>query len=310
MQRILKKIKLHTIALLLGAIVFAMVGVRAATTLSSKSVYYDNSTSGSTKTNIKDAIDDLYSKTKMISFKVGDYVKMTPTKTSFVVPKTLTGYTENQTINPSELNLWRVIRINSDGTVDMVSQYTSSNNLFFYNLDGYKNLVGVLNLVSKQYVNNKFTVASRNPGYINQTEYITNTSKFINPAPWTTTTSNNNNESLGGGDISYTTDNQLIKTAIGNLIAYSVDNKTSGQSYYWLASREYNYVSTTHYRWCGRRIDSAGNNNITYFYNFYNTSFGINNYANTAAKLRPILTLGTNIRGTGAGTSASPYVLS
>ena len=58
----------------------SLTSIYAASTLASSSVYYDKSTSGSTKTNVQDAIDDLYTKTKYISFKVGDYVKMTPAK--------------------------------------------------------------------------------------------------------------------------------------------------------------------------------------------------------------------------------------
>ena len=56
------------------------------------------------------------------SIKVGDYVSMTPTATSYTPPSSITGYAGLQnTLNPSELNLWRVIKVNDDGTVEMVS---------------------------------------------------------------------------------------------------------------------------------------------------------------------------------------------
>lgn len=50
------------IAFILGGIVFGTIGVYAATTLLSQSVYYDNTTSGASSTNVQDALDELYQK--------------------------------------------------------------------------------------------------------------------------------------------------------------------------------------------------------------------------------------------------------
>ena len=50
----------NTICFILGGIVFGTLGVYAATTLLSQSVYYNNSTSGRTSTNVKGALDELY----------------------------------------------------------------------------------------------------------------------------------------------------------------------------------------------------------------------------------------------------------
>ena len=80
--------------------------------------------------------------------KLGDYVSYTPSKTNYEITNDLTGCTgegnvcdglKKQSINPSELNLWRVIRKNSDGSIDLVSEYTSSNEVYFYGKEGYKN---------------------------------------------------------------------------------------------------------------------------------------------------------------------------
>ena len=61
----IKKVVTHSIAFVLGIIVCTVVGVYAASTLSSSSVYYDNSTSGGTSTNVAGALDELYSKSKL-----------------------------------------------------------------------------------------------------------------------------------------------------------------------------------------------------------------------------------------------------
>ena len=64
MKKILRIIKNNTCGFMIGVILTIFISVSAATTLSSSSVHYDNTNSGSTKTNVKDAIDDLYVKTE------------------------------------------------------------------------------------------------------------------------------------------------------------------------------------------------------------------------------------------------------
>ena len=56
------KNKKNIICFLLGGVVFGTIGVYAATTLLSQSVYYNNSTSGATSTNVQGAIDELYTR--------------------------------------------------------------------------------------------------------------------------------------------------------------------------------------------------------------------------------------------------------
>ncbi len=133
---------------------------------------------------------------------LGSYVSLTPTLSSYTTDISYTGYTSTQTINPQELNLWRIISINDDGTVDIISEYVSSVDVYFKGLTGYQNFVGYLNLLASKYENSIFTVGSRYFGYNGQTEYITDISGFNYPAPWTCSTGESCNpvESQGGGD--------------------------------------------------------------------------------------------------------------
>ena len=55
---------------------------------------------------------------KADSLKVGDYVQFTPSKSTYSVSNSVTGHATDQTIKPSELKLWRVIKVNSNGTFD------------------------------------------------------------------------------------------------------------------------------------------------------------------------------------------------
>ena len=177
---------------------------------------------------------------------------MTPTSTSYKIDSSLTGYTSaEQTINPSELNLWRVIRINSDGTVDMVSEYVSSINVCFYGTTGYAKLVGTLNTIASQYTNSKYTTGSRHIGYSNQTQ---NLSSFnASSAPATSSTSDSTTsaqEAKGTGDKGYQTDYDLVTTAIRTRVAYKVGTTTART--YWLASRYFDYSGSTKWSYRGR----------------------------------------------------------
>ena len=187
------------LGILLSFIVLGITGVCAANIITTNEIKFDNTNSNLKSTDTQSAIDELYSKVKPIEFKLGDYVQMTPTKTSFTIPKTLTGYTENQTINPSELNLWRVIRINDDGTIDMVSEYVSKEGIYFSGRLGYINLIGTLNYIAKQYGNSNYTVSTRHFGYNGQTEFITDTNKIDQTTPpWESNTMSDSNETIGG----------------------------------------------------------------------------------------------------------------
>lgn len=304
------KTKIKMILVITLITIISTISVYAASTIASSSVTYSNSTSGSSSTTVSGALNDLYSKAPT-KFKVGDYVKMTPTKTTFIVPKTLTGYTSDQTINPSELNLWRVIRINSDNTVDMVSEYVSSVNVYFRGQTGYQNFIGTLNYIAKQYENQKYTSGSRYMGYSNQTEYITDTSALTaTTAPQTSSTSSSNvtseTEAKGLGDMAYETDYNLVNTALGTRVAYIAGTTT--ETTYWLASRKYVYNSST-WNFSVYNISTSGSLSSRYDLYSYNVgSFGTSSYSRA---VRPIITLKPRVKAaSGSGTSSSPYVLS
>ena len=238
----------------------------------------------------------------------GDYISYTPSSTSFTTDKAMTGYTSNQTFNPSELNLWRVLSINDDGSVDIISEYVSSANIYFKGQVGYQNIVGYLNYIASQYENPRYTIGSRYFGYNGQTRYITDTSKFVNPAPWTCSTGANGCstvESQGGGDTLYTTDFNLVNTVLGTRVAYKVGTTTV--TYYWMASRYYDYISAAYYYWYGRHVSTTGSLSGSSLYYYNSGSFYLNIDSNA---LRPIVILKPGLNYTGSGTSSDPWRLS
>ena len=274
---------------------------------------YNNTSSGLKATNIQEALDELYEEANdpcpgyycekyKTTLSLGDYVSYTPTSTSYTTDTSKTGYTSTQTINPSELNLWRILKINDDGSVDLISEYTSSVDIYFKGKTGYLNFVGYLNLLAKQYENSNYTKGSRYFGYNGQTEYITDDSKFTNPAPWTSSTGSSTVESQGGGDTLYTDDYNQLNTALGTRVAYKVG--TSIATTYWVASRYYTYNSATNYYWRGRNVNSSGSLTVSNLYYYYSSSFREYGYSSA---LRPIVTLKSGLSyGEGIGTANAP----
>lgn len=72
---------------------------------------------------------------------VGDYIYMVPDAKTYTISKSVTGWESNQTIKPNELTLWRVICINQDGTIDVISEYTSSVSIGFQGTTGYSRFI-------------------------------------------------------------------------------------------------------------------------------------------------------------------------
>ena len=309
------------IGLMIG-ILIPIISVWAVNKYSAEDVFYDNENSNLSSANVQGAVDELSDKYKKIygsgtscpdgyvclqkknTLALGDYVKMTPTKASYTTDASKTGYTSTQTIKPQELNLWRVIKLNDDGTVEMISEHVSSTAVYFRGQKGYRNLVGYLNVLASQYENSTYTKGSRYFGYNGQTEYITNTSKFTNPAPWKSSTGSSTVESQGGGDNLYTTDYNLINTVLGTRVA----TKPGGSSAtYWIASRYYNYSSSAYYYWRGRYVSTSGSASSDNLYRYYSSGF---DNLNKRYSLRPIVVLKSGLKYYGVGTEDYPMEIS
>ena len=316
----MKKSFKYILVTVITMIILTIASVYASSTINGSQVTYDNTSSKLSSTNVQGAIDEIYSsvnskttcpdgyfcKEKKSTPEVGDYIKMTPTLTSYTTDTSKTGYSSTQTINPSELNLWRVLKVNSDGTMEVISEYTSSTDIYFQGKVGYQNLVGYLNVLASKYENSKYTKSSRYVGYNGQTEYITNTSKIDSTtAPWRTNTKDNSNERLGGGDTLYQNDYDLMQTVLGTRVANKVG--TTSATYYWLASRNYDYDSSTIWYFIGRTVSTGTILGYVTLYYCYNGRLSTSSYSNA---LRPIIILKSGITYAPAtGTSDDPFVL-
>ncbi len=220
--------------------------------------------------------------------KLGDYVSYTPSKTNYEITSDLTGYNTVQTINPSELNLWRIIRKNSDGSIEMVSEYISNEAISFYGKEGYKNLVASLNTIAKQYETEGITIDSRSFGYRNQTQNLTELSCI----------SGNSNclESQGGGDAVHSVEHdvELVLKALGRITAKNPSQDELRP--YFLASR---YYDTINYL-----IRYVASNGVIYLLSM---AGAIHGESTISLAFRPIVILKSNIDATGKGLKENSW---
>ena len=244
----------------------------------------------------------------------GKYFSIVPDSNSYTISTSETGYSSNQTINPSELTKWRVINSNRVGNLELVSENISSNKVYFAGSVGYSKLVDTLQTIASQYAKSGPTKSVRCIGYDGQTLTVA-TASFngsTNLPPSTTSTpsptSGTGTEYSSGvlGDTLYLKDYLLVKNVYGTLSANTVGTSTAGQ--YWLASRRYDYYSNTNYGFFGRNINEGGE--LTTFMRLRHYFDGWIDSTNGSG-IRPIMTLNNNITITGgAGTKSNPFTLS
>ena len=247
--------------------------------------------------------------------KLGDYISMTPTLTTFTTDSWVTGGA-SITFNPSKTKVWRVIKINSDKTIEVVSDKIPFMVIDYVNMRGYTNFIGYANLLASKFENSKYTINSRAMGFNGQTEYLDYQSLEIHQSIFLeeskfickTTTVDNSKEHLGCGDLLYKNDVDLVNNALGDLKA-SLEGRDNTYSDYRLASRKviYDPNSVNILVWGSAIVSSAGEIDFGPMHNNCTATCG---NSTLSASIRPILTLKANINiESGNGTSSLPYIL-
>ncbi len=224
---------------------------------------------------------------KISNVPIGSYISLTPTSTSYTISKDLTGYSEDQTINPSELNLWRVIRRSDEyGTIDIISEYVSSTDVIFFGETGYKNFVGVLNEIAAQYTDEVHIVKTRHVGYSSLTiEKCTGAlSEKTCPA-----------------DAGFIDDLSIVNSVLG----LAGKKLNGGESGYFFASRGENLLNVRVVYW---GCSTAWGNKVCSYRSgsgYLGERSGEGLYITYDSRVRPVLTLKADIKiKSGDGKSA------
>ena len=269
--------------------------------------------------------------------EIGDIIMMTPTSTSYTIKSDLTGCAKKncffeeahgndyQIIKPNQMKWWIVIDKRKDGTIDVVSEYSqediNENGIYFYGKEGYRKIVYSLNLIAKQYENNKYTVGSRHFGYNGQTEIVT-TALDSNAAGKKSTPkvggNSNGKEYKKGlrGDTLYAKDVSLLIKAkrknnpnISEKEALDVKkldkngNVNPGLTGYWLASRYYHGTEYLGYGWELRKIFSGKMATANGVYTEDRTEW------ERVADIRPVLTLKANLKAVKSNEPTAKWIL-
>ena len=251
--------------------------------------------------------------------KVGDYVTYTPSETNVIPDAALTGYTEclndskcgtlenntQKSLNPSLNTVWRVLSVDN-GKIEIISNELSNAKVVMYGKNAYINMPKALNMISSKYINSKFAISARTVGYDGQTDVITDTSKIdslTNPFP-DSYTKDNTYETVGGGDMLYEKDYNVLKTL--NAVTTNVVGTTTNDLY-WTASRR-QYAGANVWSLGFRLFTDTGAITFRYFTNSYTDERGfvqesMGNY------IRPVVTLKSNLDATGNGTIDNPWIL-
>lgn len=327
-----------------GMIISVFVVNASTSNLKASDVGYDNSSTHFKDSNDNDVVDvqtaidelkqKLPKKCSTSQFKLGDYIEMTPTSTEYMPDVNFTGGNINNqnTLNPSYNNLWRVIKINDDCTVEVISEYLTNQKVNLFGKTGYKNFIYALNEVAKQYANLSYTLdpedantpdgAFRNFGYSNQTQIITNdirlndTSLNSEGLPWYRKKTGERfvEEKFGGGDFGYASDFLLLNEADVPIIATVARGPlppSTAYAEYYISSRYFTFINVSSWRYCLRVISPAygQQSDFTFvpIYQYLSSSFS---EVVTRYYARPIITLKADINvASGDGTSTSHYVL-
>ena len=234
--------------------------------------------------------------------ELGDYVQMYPTLESFDMDSSYTGYAK--TLDIKYTNVWRIINIKEDNTIEMLADMGLENVQFNASTSTYMNYTSNLNKLAQLYLNDKYTISARNPGYDGQIlELNPDKVNFSTDAPRHSTDSTSD-EAKGEGDLKYVKDLELIKNALGTL------DSPYGNKWF-LSSRYYVYFERPgllQWTWGGTSIAPGEE-----FYPISIFAKCTNSCASGSGwggNIRPIVVLKANLKvKSGEGTITSPYIL-
>ena len=105
----------------------------------------------------------------------------------------------------------------------------------------------------------------------------------------------------------YERDCNLVRNSVGTLVANNVE--TMQRTPYWLASRNYNYGTSTGWRFGIRYIHQGDDMDTNFIYFYSDGNFEGILYYYDIRSVRPIVTIKAGLLPNGSGTSDDPYIL-
>ncbi len=309
MKKIKEFSKKYLIGFFIGLILFTVVGVYATTYFPSNQTTYDNSASGLSSTNVQGAIDELYN----VCFPpttgdtILDNVDIVTSGDGLYEDEYEDGKYTYKGANPNnyvtfnnEKAGWRIISINSDGTIKIMRDASIDNRVWDTSMSNNWNRPASLNTyLNKDYYNSLTSTA--------QSQIVTSTY-------YTGAVTNNNNDMQDQiNDEKGTTSNVKValptvseyiragsNTSCKTFSTYNSNSHTCNNSDWMFGSSSFWWTLSPDSGVSGRVFE------VTNYGNVYSTyAFSANN------AVRPAITLSSDVQITGGtGTQSNPYTLS
>ena len=259
--------------------------------------------------------------------KVGDYIKYNPDTAdgkTYSLLGTQSGYSNDQTIAKETLN-WRILKIKTDGSMDIISDPTS-NKVWFQGALGYNNGVYLLNDICKElYSNTTKGITARSVNLKDMESWLTDAGKTARNE-YTNSNVKYGETKTYTGENSYTPDaynseedeNSNHYTSPTTETYTKLGTLNAKQTHYYIPIDETNYgegakvLSNSNSYWVAARDINCYSNNAYFGLRYANTNmrgnlvfFSNSNNDNAYYRVRAVVSLGSSVQ-INANTGDSP----
>ena len=312
MKKKLKLTKSHIICFILGALIFGLVGVSAATYFPSNNVTYDNKASGLNSNNVQSAIDELYNSIHNSITGGESILGNVPIVTSgdglykdeYEEGKyTYKGTNPNNYITFNGENAgWRIVSIKVDGTIKIIRAASIENRAWDTSNSNNWTRPATLNT----YLNDTYYNSLNE----NSKKQIIANIYSIGGVTWNNNDINkqisDENNIIWGGRIALITVSEYLRANSNKQqcenMNLNYDNNSTCNTTNWMFNNDF---------WWTLSMRSSTDNIAFYVSNSGRFDYSGNTAKNTSIAVRPVVTLSSNVKITsGNGSQSNPYTLS
>ena len=304
--------KKYLIGFILGMLSAGIVAVSATTYFPSNQTTYDNSESGMQATNVQGAIDELYNTCfpPTAGDSILDKEPIVTTGDGLYEDEYEEGKYTYKGANPNnyvtfnnETAGWRIISINSDGTIKIMRNASIDNRAWD---------------TSGSNGNNNWNYPASLNTYLNGIYYnsLTSTaqSQIVESSYYSGGVTEDNNDmqdqindeksTVSNVKVALPTVSEYIRagsnTSCKTLSTYNSNSDTCKNSD-WMFTSDYSYWWT---------LSPVSGNTIRVFYVYFNGDVDRSYNANNPTRaVRPVVTLSSSVKITGTGTQSDPYII-
>ncbi len=313
MKLIKKILKNNIFCFILGAFIFGVIGVSAATYFASSDVTYDNSASGLSSTDVQGAIDELYGvcTTPMTAGDtILEQVEIVTSGDGLYSDKYEDGRYFYRGGNPNnyitfnnEFAGWRIVSIELDGTIKIIKNESIGNIVWATsNSNNWSRPATINTYLNETYYNNELNSTAQSQIVTKGFSIggVTNNNDLANQI-------NNENSTKWHGKVALVTVSEYIRSNSNQSICGSLS--LSNNNYGTCKNTTWMYINET----CWTLSSRSGSSNRAFYVQSDNNIIGNDGYSfvNIAYGTRPVLYLSSEVKIIGGdGSQNNPYEIS